>query len=228
MADNPQKLYHKLPGTGYQRMLPGWAFVALFFVIGIFVLLLRGRRVQLWQGKEHLLLVEWNGYREYYKRFNYRDIQAFVIRQTRERVLWNVLLALPLALCGFVLVSMIQQAFQRGFQQSGDVAVVVIFGTMSLVLLAGIIVNLALGPTCTCEIQTAVQTRPLPSLNRVNRARKVIARLRPLIEAGQGQLAPGELARLLDTRPRTPPPAEEAPPVIQTPVDSPVPSPPTV
>src|SRR5436853_630040 len=83
------KPYRRLPGTGYRRILPGWAIVGLFFVIGIFALMFRGRRNQLWQGEEHLLLVESDGYREYYKRFNYRDIQAVILRKTIEGKLVN-------------------------------------------------------------------------------------------------------------------------------------------
>lgn len=227
MAAKPEKLYQKLPGTGYRRMVPAWALVALFFVIGIFVLLLRGRRVQLWEGREHLLLVEWTGYREYYRRFNYRDIQAFVMRQTRERVLWNIALAVPLVFCGFMLSVGITDSMQRGFAQ-GDVALFITFGTVSLMLIAGMLVNIALGPTCTCEVQTAVQSYPLPSLGRLKRAQKVIARLRPRIEAEQGQLAPDELVRRLDSRPAAMAPAAEAPPVVESPVASPAPAPPVV
>src|SRR5438309_8266722 len=91
MASSP-KLYRRLPGTGYRYAVPGWVLVLLFFVIGIFVLLFRGRRVQLWQGEEHLLLVEWDGYREYYKRFDYRDIQAFIVRKTNETLILNAIL----------------------------------------------------------------------------------------------------------------------------------------
>jgi len=34
----------------------------------------------------------------------------------------------------------------------------------------------------------------LPAMNRLRRARKAIARLRPLIAAAQGELAPGEIS----------------------------------
>src|SRR4051794_29707309 len=64
------KSYRRLPGTGYQIL---------------------GRRIQLWEGAEHLLLVEWDGYREYYKRFDYRDIQALIIRKTNEFMIRNAI-----------------------------------------------------------------------------------------------------------------------------------------
>src|SRR6266516_6913172 len=89
---SPSKPYRRLPGTGYRHVIPGWTIVLLFFVIGIFALLFRGRRLQLWQGEEHLLLVEWDGSREYYKRFNYRDIQAFTVQKTTEGKVVNGIL----------------------------------------------------------------------------------------------------------------------------------------
>ncbi len=45
------------------------------------------------------------------------------------------------------------------------------------------------GPTCRCTLSTAVQTQDLPSLNRVRTARKVLARIRPFIEAAQRETA---------------------------------------
>jgi hypothetical protein len=176
-----EKPYQRLPGTGYRHLIPPWAMFLLFFVIGIFVLLFRGRRVQLWQGKEHLLLVEWDGLREYYKRFGYGDIQAFVVQKTREGMVVNgVLLAVIL----FWLVLGIAVPDTAG--RIGLLSVAALFGLLLLV-------NFLSGPTCKCSVRTAVQVEELPSLGRLPRARKVLARLRPLIVAAQGQLVPEEI-----------------------------------
>src|SRR2546421_4946865 len=37
----------------------------------------------LWLGKDHVLLIESNGYSEGYKRFYFKDIQALIIRKTQ-------------------------------------------------------------------------------------------------------------------------------------------------
>src|SRR2546423_4563068 len=148
------KPYHRLPGTGYRYVIPGWALVLLFFVIGIFVLLFRGRRVQLWQGEDHLLLVEWDGYREYYKRFDYRDIQAFIVRKTNGTLILNAILGA---------VVCILAALAIGSSEIGlRVFLLILVGIFGLILLA----NAISGPTCRCSIRTAVQTDELPSLNR--------------------------------------------------------------
>jgi hypothetical protein len=56
-------------------------------------------------------------------------------------------------------------------------------------LLALLTWNWALGPCCRTHIATAVQLTPLPPLSRLRKARKVLARLQPLIVAAQADLA---------------------------------------
>jgi hypothetical protein len=171
------------PPSTYQR-LPG--FSRRYF-----------ESCRLYQAPDHLLLVSSNGFNENYKRFYFRDIQAFIIRQTRERLFWNLIGAVPLTVCGFILLMLLEQGFQRGFQNT-NIPGLAIGGFMTALVLVCVIVNTARGATCVCEIQTAVQTRALPSLNRVPCARKVIARLRPIIETEQGRLTNDELAERLD------------------------------
>jgi hypothetical protein len=174
--------YQRLPGTGYRRMIPGWAMLLLFFVIGIFVLLFRGRRIQLWQGEDHLLLVEYDGAREYYKRFGYRDIQAIIIRKTNDALAANIVL---MAIVGFLVAVAISVS-----DPVGRITLLVVGGFFGLLLVC----NALPGPSCQCWIRTAVQTDDLPSLSRLRRARKVLERLQPLIAEAQGQLAPEEVA----------------------------------
>jgi hypothetical protein len=175
------KPYRRLPGTGYRYLIPGWTIVLLFFVIGIFALFFRGRRVQLWQGEEHLLFVEWDGSREYYKRFPYRDIQAFIVQRTNEGRIISAILAAVVLIFGAL-------ALAAG-DPGGRIALLVVAGFFGLLLLG----HALSGPTCKGFIRTAVQLEELPSLTRLRRFRKVLERLRPLIEAAQGQLASEEI-----------------------------------
>jgi len=180
MATN-QKPYQRLPGTGYRRIVAGWLLIPLFFVIGIFVLLLRGNRIQLWQGEEHLLLVEWNGYKEKYKRFNYRDIQAVFIQKNSEAQAANIVLTIMVVLIlAPALVTHI-----TGLK----IFLLSLAGFFGLILA----INALSGSTCRCFLRTAVQTEELPSLSRVKRAQKVFARLQPLIAAAQGGQLPAEV-----------------------------------
>jgi hypothetical protein len=154
--------------------------VLLFFGIGIFVLLLRGRRVQLWEGRDHLLLVEWDGYREYYKRFYFRDIQALIVQPTREALFLNAPLVVLVLGFGILAATLQETGFRIFF--------------LVLAALAGVLLvsNLVAGRSCRTYIQTAVQRDELVSLNRLRRATAVVDQLRPLILAAQaGQPSSG-------------------------------------
>lgn len=205
-------MYQRLPGTGYRRLVPGYIQVLLFFAIGIFVLLLRGRRVQLWTGDNQLLLVESDGRKEYYKRFQYLDIQSLSIRKTLEGRIINSILG-----AGFGLLVL-------GMIVNPDSDVRILLAVIAALPACLLLINSLAGPTCVCELRTAVTKVDLPSLQRVSTARKAFARLRPLIFSAQGQLSPEEIrARLRPVSPAEPvapvatlieesPPAPEHPP----------------
>ena len=40
-----------------------------------------------WMGRDHLLAVETVGYTEHYRRFYFKDIQAFLVQRNRHRML---------------------------------------------------------------------------------------------------------------------------------------------
>ncbi|HPC59207.1 MAG TPA: hypothetical protein PKX23_00990 [Verrucomicrobiota bacterium] len=196
--ENPSSpAYQRLTGAGYRRLLPGWAIFLLFFVIGIFALLLRGRRVQLWLGPDHLLLVEWDGYKEYYKRFRFADIQGVTIRKTHERMAFNLLLALLIALLGLL-----------AWTVEDPVGVGIFLGIAAVVFIV-LVANTALGSTCQCYLRTAVQVEDLACLNRVPRARAALDRLRPLIQEAQGAWPQAQAAATPSPAPSVAPAGEQ-------------------
>jgi hypothetical protein len=139
-------------------------------------------RSSLWLGQDHLLCIDSNGYTESYKRFYFQDIQAVTIRLTRRRLIWNWVLGVLTVLCvagwgyGFAV---------NGLELAGGVTAAVMTALFALPLL----INNLRGPTCACQLRTAVQTEELPSLCRLHKTRKILDRLRPLIAQAQGQLA---------------------------------------
>ena len=146
-------------------------------------------RSSLWLGKDHILSVEANGYTETYKRFYFRDIQALILRKTATWLVWGTVLGSIAAL--FALIAVL----------GGDVVVAWIFGILGGFFGLALAFYLAAGPTCAAQLRTAVQTEEVPSLCRLRRARKVLARLRPLLAEAQGQLAPEEIpARMEEWR----------------------------
>ena len=175
--------YIKLPGSGYRSAGSPLVRFALFFVIGFFVLLLRGKRVQLYLGDDHLLVVDSDGYSEDYKRFYWRDIQGFALRRTMEGRMINVAFALP-----FILFTALALSAKDG----GSVFAL---GFVAAIFLLFLLINLAQGPTCDVELFTAVQSEKLPTLGRVKVANKVLARLQPIIVEAQGELKAEEMTQ---------------------------------
>lgn len=138
---------------------------------GVFVL------TTLWEGEDHLLLVDSNRMSESYRRFFYRDIQAFAICETAKgHITSGVLasLALPLGI----------PAFFVGFNAG------VVLGALAVLFLLLALINYLRGPTCLCTVQTAVQNHRITSLNRVRVARKVLGLIQPKIEAAQAAPPP--------------------------------------
>ena len=164
-------------------------------------------RSSLWLGKDHLLGVDSSGYTEQYKRFYFRDIQAFTIRRTKRRRLLNWLLAFPLAGFLTVLIAGLVDVGGRAIQ-TDDYWGFVGWGIPFAIVLALVIINSLRGPGCICQLHTAVQVELLPSLNRVRRAQRLLERLRPLIETAQGLMTREEIAAKVTSA------SADTPPVI--------------
>jgi hypothetical protein len=138
-----------------------------------------GSYASLWLAADHLLLLRSSGYSEEYSRMQLRDIRAFFIVRTARRlwfgVFWGVVAVLP----GVTLLNALS---------AGQRPVISIF---FLSLIAGFLLwNFLLGPGCTVYIATGVQNAKLPALVRVRKARRVMGRIQPLIDAAQADLVP--------------------------------------
>ena len=187
--------YRRLPGTGF----------------GAF------ERIKLYRGPDHLLLVASSGYSESYKRFYFRDIQAFIVHRTKVGMIWNLVLSLvsaPSLLFATALLTRLG---------AGDLGPGIFWAITAVLAGVPLLINIVRGPTSRCHIRTAVQTRSLPSLNRLRRAQKVIAQLRPFIEAAQEPMSSAELTQRIEETRRgsAPNPAVNVPAASQDPSPSP-------
>src|SRR5439155_11166424 len=97
----------------------------------------------LWLGPDHLLCIDSNGYTENYKRFYFRDIQAFIARKTDG----YKYASLVLGLIGLFLGIMAAVT-------SDSVGRIILFSAAGLFLLC-MSLNLLFGPTTLCYLQTA-------------------------------------------------------------------------
>jgi hypothetical protein len=173
------------------RRLPGRGMAAL-------------QHARLYRGPDHLIQVVSTGYSEIYKRFYFRDIQAIIIQKTHWGKIWTGIWTFFTALFGL-----------PAFDMSGVPAIVMgsISGFFGLFLIG----NIAFGPTCACFVRTAVQTERLSPVTRIWTARRLLKRIRPMIDSLQGPMSRTELLERLRPEPSPTGPVLETPPVITTP-----------
>jgi hypothetical protein len=133
-----------------------------------------GGKGSLWQGPDHLLVIEGKGFllamSEVYRRLDYKNIQALTLTETRRYVWMGCLLGIGALMFGLL-------TWATWGREP--------FLPITLALPAGLLgifftVHLARGRTCSCTLQTAVQVLRLKPLDRVQTAMPVIERLEAL------------------------------------------------
>jgi hypothetical protein len=136
----------------------------------------------LWTATDHLLSVKSSRFREEYKRFYFRDIQAIVITEvprfpvsTRAAVLGTVL------------------AIAMVFARTRSPALIIALWLVAAGLAAAWI-YISAARSCVCRLYTAVSREDLPSLYRIRTARKVLLDLESRIVQAQGAFAVGRVA----------------------------------
>lgn len=142
-----------------------------------------GSRFSLWLATDHVLIVEANMMTERYQRIWLRDVQGFFVRPSREAK-WSVGVGAGSTLLFGILALMLSE-------------VEVLFWVFSVIGLIVLLFGLLGARTCHFYAATAVQCSEWPNVARRRHARKVIARLGPLIREAQRDVA---------TAPPAPPP----------------------
>jgi hypothetical protein len=137
-----------------------------------------------WQGPDHLLMVEVQNYAERYRRFHYRDILAFVVRETPWWWIGVAVGALGTLVFLLAIVAVV------GGRPPASLDTETLIGLLSLVAglavsLLTVVLNLVWGRTCVCEIHTAVQVQTLPGIRRQAGARRLLDALSPVIAVAQ-------------------------------------------
>ncbi len=134
----------------------------------------------LWEGPDHLLCVEPEGFllnfSESYKRIDYNNIQAIAYGRTAAFG-WN--LAWMLGLMGLLILAVF------GNLPDSPVAARIFGGCAALVALL-LLIHLVKGPTSRCNLQTAVQVLRLRPLKRMRVTMRVVQRLSELARLHQG------------------------------------------
>ena len=176
--DTTKKPYRKIAGRPF----------SLFFVN------------RLWQGPDHLLLVETAMAQERYHRFYFNDIQALILQQTDTHNIWSFIWGGVAVLFGLIALAVDGPPYVSGT-----------FLAVCLLLLA---VNLIKGPSCHVYLQTAVQIQRIKAFSRLRKTKKILDQLKTVIETQQGVLNPSSITAkpaspTINRQPTTTKPAAE-------------------
>jgi hypothetical protein len=130
-----------------------------------------------WLGPDHLLLVKSHRFKEEYKRYYLRDIQAIAIARTSRFHLSSRSLVLGFL---WMLVLSMSTAYSALVPWVWGVALLLVF----------VWFNISISRSCVCRIYTAVSSDPLPSVYRTWTARRFLAAVEPRIREVQGEIDP--------------------------------------
>jgi hypothetical protein len=167
------------------------------------------QKSSIWAGVDHLLLVRGSRFRDEYKRFYYRDIQAIAVARAPRFHLSTRAAAIAFA-CSVAATVVELLALRFHFS---NVVYTVLAAEVSGCVLIGLILVWAYvsgRQSCRCRIYTAVSADDLPSVYRRWTARKFLAEVEQLIAQTQGTIA-GEWAVAAEERTVGPPLAGGAP-----------------
>jgi hypothetical protein len=141
----------------------------------------------LWLGPDHLLLVTSAFGVESYRRWYFRDVQAFIARHTARRLVVN--LVVGMGALAFVAGAGAAFAGAYGAGAANDRTALLVLGSISAVgalfFLALTMWNTLLGPGCTVQLQTPLGVERLKAPTRLRTFERVAARLQPQLEASQ-------------------------------------------
>lgn len=142
----------------------------------------------LWKGPDHLVYVKGSGFllpfTEDYKRFHYSEIQSLSLVRT-SRLGIAILFGILIVVFGGA------AALFLGLPENVTFGIAVtasVFVVGALAAVALLVRHLILGPTCICDIQTAVSKERLRPLNRLHRTRHAIEMIEVLIQQSQKEL----------------------------------------
>jgi hypothetical protein len=137
-----------------------------------------GHYSSLWLAADHLLIVKSTGYSEDYQRMFFRDIKGVFIIESERRLYWGIFWGLLAALS----LAFVTLALKDDEAPVGS-------GFFLAVFVGTSIWNYLAGRGCRVFVATGVQTARLPALVRRRKTTKVMARITPLIEDAQKDLA---------------------------------------
>jgi hypothetical protein len=146
-----------------------------------------------WRGENHYLYVRGNGFilpfSEDCFRFEFLKVQSIAVTRTGAAMVYGVLFGLIALGSGLLTVASIVGI--DGSPSDGVlIFLAVLLGFTALVSIAVVAVNIVLGPTCVCRIQTSVRTERIRPLSRWGEAQAALKAMMTEVELAQKVFAP--------------------------------------
>lgn len=143
---------------------------------------------RLWMAGDHLLEVNSTFIIESYRRFFFHEVRAFVIQRTNVRRIWGWVFGAVGCIAAFMTGGILWGASVNQHEDWHAALYVPagFFGLVALVCLVMWIINLALGPSCTCQVLTSTGWHALSAPRRLGPAGQAQAKIAAAIEAVQG------------------------------------------
>lgn len=141
----------------------------------------------LWLGPDHLLLVSNTFGIERYRRWFFKDIQAFIARRTARRLIWNLVVGGCGLLIALASAACVIGATRASGSMDKDMLTVfaILFAAFAAMCFGFALANTLLGPGCVTHVQTPLGVEKLSLPGRLATFTKIADRLAPLIEAAQ-------------------------------------------
>jgi hypothetical protein len=140
----------------------------------------------LWRGDDHLVYVRGSGFllpfTEEYKRYRFQDIQVISVAK-KSRIGKSILYGMGMLFCALPVILILLLAEDSFSPVSAVFAS--IFALGFLLAASFLIRHLVLGPTCTCDIQTALSRDRIRPLNRYFKTREVISLMEGDVRSAQ-------------------------------------------
>jgi hypothetical protein len=149
-----------------------------------------------WLGSDHLLLVRSSRFRETYRRFYFRDIQAIV---TAKAPRFHISTRSAAIAAAWLVALAIISAFERGVSAFSAGARLSWIWWTGIAALAAAWVYVSAARSCRTRIYTAVSAEELPSLYRDWTARRFLSRVEPYVTQAQGAVE-GNWAEAVEER----------------------------
>ncbi len=142
---------------------------------------------RLWIADDHLLQVNSTLLAERYRRFFLKDIRAILVRPTKVRLIWTIVHAAIILVAAASAGALVWFSIDIA-QEELRVTLLVFAGMIGFVavpILPLFIVNVLLGPSCACHVETSAGLERLTAPTRTRGAQRLLAQLVPIIEAAQ-------------------------------------------